>query len=113
MPSHQTVFDALSVDSEQVTEWMKELDGWNIPNINPTADGTCLGDPVAAAAAADRGWWSCGGYTRSSGIFICFIFRVVCSNDDLDIVDCPDKLTWGVRYAPCNHILTLIRHSFI
>lgn len=60
---------------------MKELDGFNIPDINPTADGTCLGDPVAASNAASRGWWTCGSYTRST-----------------DIVACPDKLTWGVSF---------------
>ena len=46
---------------------MKELDGFNIPDITPTKDGTCAGDPVAAAAAAQNGWWTCGGYTRSTG----------------------------------------------
>lgn len=59
---------------------MTELDGWDIPDLTPTADGSCVGDPVAAAAAADRGWWTCGSYTR-----------------DTDIVACPDKNTWGVR----------------
>jgi hypothetical protein len=54
---------------------MKELDGWSIPNLNPTADGTCVGDPVAAADAANRGWWSCGGYTRPDGIFS-FVFSL-------------------------------------
>lgn len=51
---------------------MKELDGFNIPDINPTADGTCLGDPVAASNAASRGWWTCGSYTRSTGIYLFF-----------------------------------------
>lgn len=67
--------------SSQVQEWLKELDGFDIPDLDPTADGTCVGDPVAAADAANRGWWTCGGYTRST-----------------DIVNCPDKLTWGMRY---------------
>ncbi|KIK08902.1 carbohydrate esterase family 4 protein [Laccaria amethystina LaAM-08-1] len=67
--------------SSQVAEWMKELDGFNIPNINPTADGSCLGDPAAAADAQNRGWWTCGGWTRST-----------------DITSCPDKLTWGVSF---------------
>lgn len=70
------------LDSEEVAEWMQELNGFNIPDITPTADGTCIGDPVAATNAASRGWWSCGGYTRVT-----------------DIVACPDKLTWGVRYS--------------
>ncbi|KAL4061879.1 carbohydrate esterase family 4 protein [Scleroderma citrinum] len=67
--------------SAEVAEWMKELDGFNIPDFSPTADGTCVGDPVAAADAADRGWWTCGGYTRVT-----------------DITACPDKLTWGVSF---------------
>lgn len=77
--------------SSQVQEWLKELDGFDIPDLNPTADGTCVGDPVAAADAANRGWWTCGGYTRST-----------------DIVNCPDKLTWGMRYF---HLLILSRET--
>ncbi|KAI6041894.1 carbohydrate esterase family 4 protein [Pisolithus marmoratus] len=68
-------------DSTEVSEWMQELNGFDIPDIPPTADGTCVGDPAAAADAADRGWWTCGGYTR-----------------DTDITACPDKLTWGVSF---------------
>ncbi|KAJ3488639.1 hypothetical protein NLI96_g2691 [Meripilus lineatus] len=67
-------------NSPEVKEWMKELEGHDIPNINRTADGSCVGDPVAAAEAEKRGWWTCGGWTR-----------------DTDITICPDKLTWGVR----------------
>ena len=76
---------ALSISalaSDEVQEWLKELDGFDIPDLTPTADGTCAGDPSAAADAANRGWWTCGGYTRST-----------------DIVSCPDKLTWGMRYV--------------
>lgn len=51
---------------------MKELDGFNIPNISPTADGSCLGDPAAAADAKNRGWWTCGGWTRSTGMLLTF-----------------------------------------
>ncbi|KAF6765284.1 hypothetical protein DFP72DRAFT_1121607 [Ephemerocybe angulata] len=68
-------------DSTEVQAWMKELDGHDIPNLTPTVDGSCGGDPAAAAAAADRGWWTCGGHTRST-----------------DIVACPDNLTWGVSF---------------
>ncbi|KAH7927343.1 hypothetical protein BV22DRAFT_1031952, partial [Leucogyrophana mollusca] len=67
--------------SEEVAEWMQELNGFDIPTFSPTADGTCVGDPVAASQAAQRGWWTCGGYTRAT-----------------DIVACPDKLTWGVSF---------------
>ena len=46
---------------------MKELEGFHIPDIQPTKDSTCAGDPAAAANAAKNGWWTCGGYTRSTG----------------------------------------------
>lgn len=59
---------------------MTELEGFNIPNYKPTVDGSCVNDTAAAADAANRGWWTCGGHVRST-----------------DIVSCPDKLTWGVR----------------
>jgi peptidoglycan/xylan/chitin deacetylase (PgdA/CDA1 family) len=68
-------------NSPQVKAWMKELEGVDIPDIPPTKDGTCAGDPAAAAQAASRGWWTCGGYTRST-----------------DIVACPTKLDWGLTF---------------
>ncbi|THH29777.1 hypothetical protein EUX98_g4413 [Antrodiella citrinella] len=68
-------------DTPQVQAWMLELEGHNIPDIPPTVDGTCGGDPTAAAAAEQNGWWTCGGWTR-----------------DTDIIDCPDKMTWGVSF---------------
>lgn len=67
--------------SDEVSEWMKELDGFYIPSFNVTTDGTCANNTAAAADAANRGWWSCGGYTRAT-----------------DIVACPDKYTWGVSF---------------
>ncbi|KAG6866598.1 hypothetical protein C0991_002088 [Blastosporella zonata] len=70
-----------SKDSDEVTEWLKEIEGKNIPNLAPTVDGSCVNDTAAAADAANRGWWTCGGYTRST-----------------DIVACPDKMTWGVSF---------------
>ncbi|KAF9039607.1 hypothetical protein BDZ89DRAFT_1213034 [Hymenopellis radicata] len=57
-------------DSDEVAEWMKELDGIDIPDLEPTTDD-----------AANRGWWTCGHHTR-----------------DTDITVCPDKLTWGVSF---------------
>jgi hypothetical protein len=30
--------------SAQVQEWMKELDGYNIPDFSPTVDGSCVND---------------------------------------------------------------------
>ncbi|EJU03634.1 glycoside hydrolase/deacetylase [Dacryopinax primogenitus] len=70
-------------DSPQVQQWLKELDGWNIPDIRPTINGSCLDDPEAAANATAAGncWWTCGQCSRP---------------DDLTV--CPDKYTWGVSY---------------
>lgn len=68
-------------DSPEVIAWMKELDGYDIPALSPTVDGSCGGDPAAAADAANRGWWTCGGHVRST-----------------DVVACPDKNTWGVSF---------------
>lgn len=64
----------LFADSPEVKAWMKELDGFYIPDITPSKDGTCAGDPAAAAESAKRGWWTCGGYTRSTGM--CSFFFV-------------------------------------
>ncbi|KAF8347810.1 chitin deacetylase [Amanita rubescens] len=69
------------ISSPEVQEWLTELDGFYIPDFSPTADGSCSGDLTAAAQAAERGWWTCGGHTRPT-----------------DITACPDKLTWGVSY---------------
>ncbi|RDB23677.1 Chitin deacetylase [Hypsizygus marmoreus] len=81
-------------DSDEVTQWMKELDGFDIPNLNPTVDGSCVNDTAAAADAANRGWWTCGGHTRGT-----------------DIVACPDKLTWGVSFddgpSPYSHEISV------
>ncbi|KAJ7698950.1 hypothetical protein B0H17DRAFT_1049768 [Mycena rosella] len=71
----------IDATTAQVQEWMQELDGYNIPDIAPTVDGSCDNDTAAAADAANRGWWTCGGYTRAT-----------------DIVACPDKMTWGVSF---------------
>jgi peptidoglycan/xylan/chitin deacetylase (PgdA/CDA1 family) len=68
-------------DSPQVQKWMKELDGWNIPNLDPTVDGDCASSPKQAADAKARGWWTCGGWTR-----------------DTDITVCPNKMDWGVSF---------------
>ena len=71
----------LHIDSPQVQEWLKELEGHDIPDFRPTLDSTCGGDPEAAAQAEQRGWWTCGGYTDAD-----------------DITVCPDKLTWGISF---------------
>ena len=67
--------------SDEVQEWMQELNGFDIPSWTPTADGTCMGDPAAAAEASERGWWTCGWTTR-----------------DTDITTCPKKFDWGVSF---------------
>ncbi|KAF8659810.1 hypothetical protein AX16_001695 [Volvariella volvacea WC 439] len=83
------------VNSPEVQNWMRELEGFDIPDIPPTADGSCAGDPAAAADAANRGWWTCGGHTR-----------------DTDITACPDKLTWGVSFddGPSPYSITLLNY---
>ncbi len=60
---------------------MEELNGFDIPSWSPTADGSCAGDPSAAAEASSRGWWTCSRTTR-----------------DTDITTCPKKLDWGVSF---------------
>ncbi|KIP04537.1 carbohydrate esterase family 4 protein [Phlebiopsis gigantea 11061_1 CR5-6] len=68
-------------NSTQVAQWMKELEGIDIPDLEPTQDGDCSTDPAFAADAQNRGWWTCGGWTATT-----------------DIVACPDKWTWGVSF---------------
>ena len=57
-------------DSAEVKEWMKELDGWDIPGYQPNvADAMCDSNPEAKADAANRGWWTCApGVTRATDI---------------------------------------------
>jgi hypothetical protein len=64
-------------DSPEVQEWLTELDGFYIPDWSPTTDGSCADDPTAAAQAAERGWWTCGGHTRPTGKLFCFFFPQV------------------------------------
>jgi len=94
------MFTTVSGDSDEVQEWLKELKGFTIPNIAPTTDGSCVNNTAAAADAANRGWWTCGGYTRPSGqIFTVCFFAWMFVDVSKDIVACPDKYTWGVRSA--------------
>jgi len=67
--------------SPQVQKWMQELNGFNIPTWSPTVDGTCANDPTSVSQASDRGWWTCGHYTR-----------------DTDITACPTQFDWGVSF---------------
>jgi hypothetical protein len=68
-------------DSPQVQEWLKEIEGVDIPDIPVTVNGSCADTPANAAKSADYGWWTCTGTVRSS-----------------DIVSCPDKYTWGLTF---------------
>ena len=85
--------------SDEVQTWMQELTGFDIPSWSPTADGSCAGDPAAAAEASTRGWWTCSRTTR-----------------DTDITTCPKKLDWGVSFddgpspwSKCfRHVFTLM-----
>jgi len=79
---------------------MKELEGHDIPKYAPTVDGSCVNDTAAASDAANRGWWTCGGYTRATGEFVDAVAlrRPFLIDEFQDIVACPDKLTWGVSF---------------
>ena len=73
------------VDSPQVKQWLKELEGQNIPNIavNPNTD---CSDPINAAALANAGangqcWWTCGGCVRET-----------------DVEGCPSRDRWGLTF---------------
>ncbi|EIM83538.1 glycoside hydrolase/deacetylase [Stereum hirsutum FP-91666 SS1] len=70
-------------DSAEVQQWIKDVanSGVTIPDIPLTVAGGCPSNPNAVTNASQNGWWTCGGYTR-----------------DTDIVDCPDKMTWGLTY---------------
>lgn len=74
---------------------MQELAGFDIPDWSPTADGTCVGDPAAAAESKARGWWTCGGFTR-----------------DTDITACPKVYDWGVSFddGPSRWTQTLLNY---
>lgn len=82
-------------DSAQVKEWLKELEGWSIPNIPKNVDNTCASNPQAAQDAAKNGWWTCGAHTRST-----------------DIVQCPEKGTWGVSFddGPSEYTPKLLKY---
>ncbi|PVF98756.1 hypothetical protein CPB86DRAFT_784392 [Serendipita vermifera] len=74
------------VDSPQVKEWLKELEGHDIPNIavNPVVDCGDSRNAAALAAAGEGGncWWTCGGCTRK----------------EIDIYACKDEWEWGHTY---------------
>jgi len=90
-PAQDKVVDTTT---PEVQGWMKELEGFNIPDIPPTT-GECAGSPNATANAAANGWWTCGGHTRPT-----------------DITACPDKMTWGVSFddGPSPYTQTLLKY---
>ena len=69
-------------DSPEVQQWIAEVNasGVDIPNIPVNQPGGCPTNPEAASDQS-RCWWTCGGCTA-----------------DTDVVQCPDKLTWGLTY---------------
>lgn len=70
-------------DSAEVQQWKAEVaaSGVEIPNFDPTTDfASCAANP-AAAADTSRCWWTCGGCVAEN-----------------DVIDCPDKMTWGLTY---------------
>ncbi|KAK9895109.1 carbohydrate esterase family 4 protein [Cystobasidium minutum MCA 4210] len=70
-------------NSSQVQEWISQIDWSQVPDIPVNAPGGCANATNAQAVtnASANGWWTCGGHTRSS-----------------DVVDCPEKNTWGLSY---------------
>ncbi|PIL29657.1 hypothetical protein GSI_08294 [Ganoderma sinense ZZ0214-1] len=82
-PSNYPTLDKTPpTDSPEVQQWIKEVaaSGVTIPNITATVAGGCPSNP-AAVADTSRCWWTCGG----------------CTDAD-DVVQCPDKMTWGLTY---------------
>ena len=51
-------------DSDQVKQWLSELDLSDVPNYGQTT-GACF-DSVQAASEKDRCWWTCGGCSEYS-----------------------------------------------
>ncbi|KAI0686680.1 hypothetical protein BC835DRAFT_1513201 [Cytidiella melzeri] len=82
-------------DSPQVQEWLKEIEGVEIPDIPVTNQGSCVDTPANAANSAEYGWWTCTGTVRST-----------------DIVSCPDTDHWGVSYddGPSPYSATLLKY---
>lgn len=81
-------------DSPQVKEWLKEIEGVDIPDIPVTTDGACAESPENLAKSAEYGWWTCSGTTRST-----------------DIVNCPTKYDWGTTFddGPADYTTTLLK----
>ncbi|KIM20094.1 carbohydrate esterase family 4 protein, partial [Serendipita vermifera MAFF 305830] len=72
-------------NSPEVQEWLRELEGKNIPNISPNPSVDCSAPENAAALAAQgpngNCWWTCGGCLR-----------------DTDVTQCKDEWDWGHTY---------------
>ena len=83
LPSNYPALDlAPPTDSPQVQQWIQEVlaTGVDIPDIPPNVAGGCPANPTVASNTSVC-WWTCGGCTRET-----------------DVVDCPQKDTWGLTY---------------
>ncbi|KAK7064538.1 chitin deacetylase [Favolaschia claudopus] len=84
-PSNYPALDkVVPTDSPEVQQWIQQVNssGITIPNIAVNQPGGCPANLEAAADAdKSRCWWSCTGCVAPT-----------------DIVDCPEKLTWGLTY---------------
>jgi len=70
-------------------EWMKELDGHDIPNEKPNVSPVCTDNPDAVKDKT-RCWWTCQA----------------CSLPE-EVETCPDKMTWGltcVYFGPSERV---------
>ncbi|KAF5314082.1 hypothetical protein D9611_006763 [Ephemerocybe angulata] len=69
-------------DSALVQQWKEEVanSGVSIPDHAPTNPGGCLNN-TAIASDPNRCWWTCTG-----------------CQDNKDITQCPDPLSWGLTY---------------
>ncbi|KDQ10476.1 carbohydrate esterase family 4 protein [Botryobasidium botryosum FD-172 SS1] len=78
--SFPTLDQTPPTNSSQVQQWIAEVaaSGASIPNISPTNANGCSNNTAAVAAASQNGWWTCGGYTRTT-----------------DITTCADPKSWG------------------
>lgn len=74
-------------DSPEVQQWLKELEGHNIPTYSPNHSVECdVPENAAALAAAGGGdggrcWWTCGPCLRET-----------------DMSQCKDEWDWGHTY---------------
>ena len=83
--SYPTLDKPPPVDSQEVQQWLSQIDLSKAPTNNVNIVGEACSNSTNPNFI-NRGsngvcWWTCGGCTR-----------------DTDITTCPDKNTWGVSY---------------